>query len=441
MKQRIVLLVGLTAVSLLILFTSCTQPTTLTTLEATSLPTVMPTANPSPQVTPSPQRLSAPTVTADNLPTVTAVPTVQVYRQCTESEPKPVDDPSLLRGMMLSGRWEGGPGLAILGNDDVAPVTIYYYTDHLLRGVSPDGKWIATSLLTDIIDRDSNTYTVEVIVTDFASEKSFQTSYEAVSLSFFDKLNWANNSQLVLPLKNQDELFQWLVWTPFTDEQELLSVELTGIENAMAFYQVAPAYDPRLELVVYPCELCGSTAYIVKNIKTSETEWTINFDPKPSYAYRGPPVWSPNGEYVAVGGGNNLLNRLKIVDRDGVVVYDLALPDGGVATAERLVWSPNSEYLAFSRANPNPAEPYGYNSTLAYVKLRDGAVIDLCVDLPITAIKWSPDNTKIAFGQWREEKDTNVFSIIDINTGDVFQWHNPDIYQIVDWIILMELEE
>ncbi|MFO7537163.1 MAG: hypothetical protein R6X32_03785 [Chloroflexota bacterium] len=56
MKQRIVLLVGLTAVSLPILLTSCTQPTTPATLEATTLPTVMPTANFIPQVTPSPQR-------------------------------------------------------------------------------------------------------------------------------------------------------------------------------------------------------------------------------------------------------------------------------------------------------------------------------------------------------------------------------------------------
>lgn len=397
-----------------------------------------PTANPSPQVTALPELplTATATVAPDNSSTPTAVPTVQVFQQCTESEPELVEESSLLQGLILVGKWEEGVGIAILGSDGMRiPATVYFYTEQLLEGVSPDGKWIATSSLTDIIDESSNRYTVEVNVTDFDAERSFQKIYEEVSLSSFDNLRWANNSQLVLPLKNQGDLFQWLVWKPLTGEEEILSVELMGIENAMSFYQVSPSYDPNLELVIYPCELCGSTAYIVKNLKTGQTEWTLNFDPEPSYAYRGTPVWSPNAEYVVVGGGiTGALNRLKIVNRDGTTLYDIGLPDAGVAAAERLVWSPNSEYLAFSRANPNPNEPFGYNSTLAYVRLSDGAVIDVCVDLPITTIEWSPDNTKIAFSQRNEEDESlNVISIVDINTGDIFQLYDPGNHSIVGW--------
>ena len=59
MKQRIVLLVGLTAVSLLILLTSCTQPaapepTTPPTMAPTAQPTVAPTPTPTLEPTPTP---------------------------------------------------------------------------------------------------------------------------------------------------------------------------------------------------------------------------------------------------------------------------------------------------------------------------------------------------------------------------------------------------
>jgi flagellar basal body L-ring protein FlgH len=57
MKQRIELLVGLTAVFLLILLTSCTTPTTPEAIVATAVPatsTSQPTATTAPTATPEP---------------------------------------------------------------------------------------------------------------------------------------------------------------------------------------------------------------------------------------------------------------------------------------------------------------------------------------------------------------------------------------------------
>ncbi len=388
------------------------------------------------------------TVTASSVPlssatletTIPATPTItpsiesvtNIQTQCLE--PILVNETEVTGGLVLHGNWEGEKGVAILSKDGLDNPLIFIpdTEDQLVWPYeSPDKRWLAD------LNSNKNIQSEQLIVWNPFSSEEIRQIFEGISLLPYDaSFRWVNDSQLVLPLKNEAELFQWLVWSPFIGEQETLSAELSGIGNHMEYFNVPPSIDPLLELVAYPCEFCDGAEYAVKNLESDETVWFIDLGSKPSYAYRSSVIWSPDGEFVAIVGGRNLiLNGLWIFNRQGELVYEIVLPDiGGTVAASLLVWSPNSEYLAFSRGSYNNEGEI--DSTLTYVSLADGSVTDLCLNFE-TQPHWSPDSTKIAFSQQIQGgEQPRLISIVDIDSGDVIQLYDANAYNLLGWIAL-----
>jgi Tol biopolymer transport system component len=243
-------------------------------------------------------------------------------------------------------------------------------------------------------------------------------------------IHWVVQEQIVIALANEGELYRWLLWSPFEDSREILEVELEGLGNALERYHTDVSFDPFLEYVIYPCEDCPPAEYLVKNMRSDETEWSIDLGEKPGSAYRGFPYWSPDGQYIAIVSGD-FEQTTWIFNRRGEVVHRI---EGGTLN---MSWSPGSRYLAFGRDNENPLNGENYSVTL--LDLADNTLIDLCVNPypPSVPIYWSWDSSKIAFGNRVSELDnpkTSIY-IVDINSGDKVELSNEEEdYRIEGWV-------
>ncbi len=353
-----------------------TQPITSPTpgLSATATPSqvpastatqeVIPTANVIPEPNATPTALT-PTVT----PTATWVtdPVTTVQQQCVTSDPILVHETETTEGLMLHGTWEGKEGAAILGKEGLDK-PLLFVPDPERQIVwpyeSPDKEWVAYTEM--LVDSNEDAWFIEIVVWNPDSNEKIRTTFEGVKFLPYDAtLRWINNDQLIIPLQNEGELFRWLVWSPFSGEEEILSVELDGIGNQMERFRNPPVLDPFLEMVVYPCEFCDEGEYAVKNIVSGETMWFIDLGPEPSHVHRSSASWSPDGRFVTVIGGK-FLNQLLFLNREGEKSYEITLPvlddPGGLVIFTR-TWSPNSEYLAFLRVTGSAGN---YEDTLTF---------------------------------------------------------------------------
>lgn len=263
-------------------------PSTTTKEPTSSIPTRM---------EPSPSAILQTTVPVTPTATLSLVPVTTIQERCLMPGPELVSETEAASGLILHGTWGEGSGAAILGETGL--------DDPLIFMPDQDGQivWPRESLdKVWLADLNSNRpmQTEEIVVWNpFTGEEIRQTFEGITPLAYDAVLRWAKDFQLILPLENGDEFFQWLIWSPFTGEQETLSAELSGLGNNMVLFKVPPSLDPLLKLVAYPCEFCGEAEYAIKSIETGETAWFIDLGPKPSYAYRSPVFWSPDGELLA----------------------------------------------------------------------------------------------------------------------------------------------
>jgi WD40 repeat protein len=156
--------------------------------------------------------------------------------------------------------------------------------------------------------------------------------------------------------------------------------------------------DPTLTRFVY----ARSTAYYVPSLvmvdtKTRQTIWSLaRFTPGKSPI---PPVWSPDGQWLAVmswdnfpGEGDAIRWELFTVSREGKAVQwvnvktDLATIQSTLHANPSVRWSPNGRYLAF------------YADHLYILDLQMRQIVDLCAPSPQDSFAhpiWSPDSTQI----------------------------------------------
>jgi hypothetical protein len=257
--------------------------------------------------------------------------------------------------------------------------------------------------------------------------------FENIDLAFSIRpIHWVVEERIVIALANAGELFRWLVWSPFEDSQEIVEVELEGFGSVRERYRTAVSFDPYLEYIIYPCEDCPPAEYLVKNIRSGETEWSIDLGEKPGSAFRGFPHWSPDGQYIAMVSGD-FERTTWILNRQGEVVHMI---EGG---SLNMSWSSDSRYLAFGRDNENPLEGDNYSVTL--LDLVDNTIIDLCLypEPPSVPLYWSSDSTKIAIDNRVYELDNprTLIQIVDINSGDIVELSSDDeYYRIEGWVNL-----
>jgi hypothetical protein len=413
------------------------EPTTPVPVRVTDTPVAVVTYIATPQPTPTTS-----TATAIQLPTDTPIPdaptTTTLEQRCSTAEAVQVEQTDLTQGLVFVERGEMGRRIKVLGSAGLQnPAWLYPYPDDNTSSIiSLNREWIGFKTNHEI-DRERNIYSVSMKVTNWANDREFRAQFDNLILSRFTWTRWINDSQIIFPLAHESELFRWLVWSPFSGEEEMLSVELPDISERQRFLEYAyPGPDPLLELVVYPCEACDEAEYAVKHLQTGETAWFIDLGPSSAHVYRSHAYWSPDGQYVTVIGGE-FLNRLLFFNREGDKLYEIALPlldDPGGLMIFNWSWSPNSNYLAFLRVTG--AEGL-YEDTLTYVDVQSGQVVDLCINARTGIPIWSPDSTKIAFSQQIQSGESpRLISIVDIHSGDVIQLYDAHGHSLMSWIDL-----
>jgi hypothetical protein len=261
--------------------------------------------------------------------------------------------------------------------------------------------------------------------------------FESIALSRYGENEWIDDAQLAIPLANQGEVYSWLLWSPFTNEQKTISLNLNGIGDSPRKL-TPPKLDPLLEFVAYRCDLCDKTQpeFIVKSFKTGEIAWTMDLGPGSQPTYRGIHIdlsWSPDGQYLAVAGEINFKpNGVWIYNRQGKLVQRLVVPrrkDYTVAVA--FSWSPNSRYMAFHVVNP--VSEKDLKGTIYVLDILNGSVIDLCQHSS-GALYWSPDSRFIAFED-EPFADIGFYSrsLIDLTTGEGWRMYDYK-RRLIDWI-------
>lgn len=414
------------------------------TIEATlrtGTPTIMaPSVSPiEPASTPTLFSLTPTEATKDlepypnDTPTPDTDLTTGLVYQCGSSELLQVEETSVAQGLVLTKVENGTRTVNVLGGhafSDLIYQQFYSNAQSSAVSISPNKNWLAYA----VYNRIGDVIGLNIVTTDLENMQSFNTVIEYDASVRFDELKWLNSTSLIIPTNQSPNLLEWLIWSPQLNEKQRVLLSLVGIEETINKFQTAPMIDPLEKMVIYPCDQCNDNEFVVADLETGRTNWEVNIGPRPPSANRGRPVWSPDGEYIALIGIRNwsLNGGILIFRRDGTLLHEIVLPESDGVLPSALTWSPDSSILAFRRSSLGND---WFDYTLAYLNISTGTVIDTCAEFPAHMPYWSPDSTRIAFNYPVEDEGSEGFiTIVMINSGEAIQLYNPEFQRIVGWL-------
>jgi hypothetical protein len=420
---------------------NCTPRQALPTIaaEATGIPQIVATpsevlAGPTdtvvaPRLTPTVGLPIAETGAAPD-PTVSQVMVLQ--RQCDLDEPIQQDVLASASGLVVSTLDGQQAGISIVGADGFGQLQqlTTWEPGHLpLPIVSSTTDRIASQEF----QPSGQSGTIELGVLYPPAMSHLAVSVENTTPAKFDRTEWLSEDEVLVPLPNDGDQARWLKWTVATSTQVIEEVTLPGLGQEMSKYSIPPVVDPTFQLVIYGCTTCGVAEYVTRSTSNGQVIWS--FDSGQDWTYRTLPVWSPDGNLVALTGAKHAQsNWIWIISRTGEIVQEIELPEANqFLSAIEMQWSPDSKSLGFLLATP--LAPPSVRLTLSVISLESKQAQDLCIEA--NPFYWAPDSSRIAFSsQLKPEDRSRIITIVNLVTREVTEIHDELGHRLWGWINL-----
>jgi len=353
---------------LLLLLTGC-LPTALPTVPATLHPTLSPVISPLASSTSIIKKISTPTHIAQSSATPAPTSDIKYLRRCVRVEAQDTALADVTSGAIVQDNllWDIQTGKKYPLRTTRSFHSFDVIDRHGLQ-VSPDRKMFA---YLEALRSGRQVLWVVNARAEMLAKISFRRND-------LETPRWLDNERLAFYTAQTDMDGSVLVVNPFTQEQSVVSDELPILNFPYARKSTVITwlleYSPDLNSVVY---LDNHGGVSLRDVLTKKTLW--NSDNGGVY---GNPVWSPDGQQVAVVGNG----QIYLIDRSGQAKPILEETTDAFPTAPS--WSPDGRKVAF------------WDSIhLMVYDLQTGEVVDLCVyNQPETLTypaRWSPDSRQL----------------------------------------------
>lgn len=400
---------------------------------STLLSTPSPTKAPVRNYTSVPFKLTEPAHWPSTQPSLTpseaspVSPPLITQKKCVDLHPASPDS-GMAYGTVLNLTIGMKDQLEILSNSGFKPE--YIFKDYGLPvGIPINNKLFA------FLEEPLSESNLSFMVIDPSTSEIYKKEFKDINRSKYSTIYWVNSEELVIPLANQGETYEWLVWSPKTDTERTISVELTGIGQSTDMLHIPPQLDPTFKFVFYRCGDCAGITYIAKSLTSEERTWKVILDGYRD-TYRSltvSPRWSPNGQYVAFVEKDSgfFLNKLWIFDNMGKLVLHYSL--GETASMGGLTWSPNSAYLALmGNRGRTPTE----KTSLLILDIQDKTVLDPCIEVNGIYL-WSPDSSRLAISnnnQSETGKEGRTLIFYDVNAWQGATISDEQGHALLGWV-------
>ncbi|NJL49320.1 MAG: hypothetical protein HC929_20080 [Leptolyngbyaceae cyanobacterium SM2_5_2] len=131
------------------------------------------------------------------------------------------------------------------------------------------------------------------------------------------------------------------------------------------------------------------------------------------YGAAGSPLaWSPDSQQLAFYEGDYPFQKINLINVNGSNRRLLTPAENFQIYRSHLVWSPDGRYIAtYLPFNP----PFSNQETVALINVNTGEVQTLTQQGFYSALSWSPDSQKLAFG-WSNQLDEQRLFLLDVAT-------------------------
>jgi WD40 repeat protein len=370
---------------------------------------------------PSPQ----PTLTPTNASLVS--PPLQMQQKCVDLHPASPDSRTASGVVLNLPIGLSKDQVEILANNNLDPA--YTFKDYGIPvGIPMNNALFA--FLEEPLPKSKLPYTVINPSTSEVYKKDFRN----IKRSKYSSQYWANSEDLVIPLANQGETFEWLIWSPRTNTEQTISADLTGIGQSADLLHIPPQLDPTFKYVFYRCGDCVGITYIAKSLSSDEKTWKVELEGY-QQTYRPltiAPAWSPNGQFIAFVENDSSFfpSNLWIFDRTGKLVLHHSL--GETAYMGGLTWSPNSAYLALmGNRGRTPTD----KTVILILDIQDKTILDPCIELPGSYYLWSPDSSRLVISnQTVPGKVGRTLIIYDVNAWQGTTIQDKQGHILLGWV-------